>query len=57
MVDYNPFSAEIMEDPYPTYRRLRAEAPVYRLADYPCWALSRLTAPFATNRSSAPSWS
>ena len=41
MVDYNPFSAEIMENPYPIYRQLRTEAPVYRLADYPCWALSR----------------
>ncbi|MEM7409467.1 MAG: cytochrome P450 [Myxococcota bacterium] len=41
MVEYNPFSEEIMADPYPIYRQLRAEAPVYRLADYPCWALSR----------------
>jgi cytochrome P450 len=30
-----------MADPYPVYRRLRDEAPVYRLANYPCWALSR----------------
>lgn len=41
MVDYNPFSEEVMADPYPVYRRLRDEAPVYRLANYPCWALSR----------------
>jgi hypothetical protein len=41
MVDYNPFSEEVMADPYPVYRLLRDEAPVYRLANYPCWALSR----------------
>jgi hypothetical protein len=41
MVEYNPFSDEVMADPYPVYRRLRDEAPVYRLADHPCWALSR----------------
>jgi hypothetical protein len=41
MVEYNPFSEEIMADPYPVYRRLRDEAPVYRLANHPCWALSR----------------
>src|SRR5262245_23891611 len=41
MVSYNPFSEEVMADPHPIYRRLRDEAPVYRLANYPCWALSR----------------
>ena len=41
MVAYNPFSEQVMADPYPVYRRLRDEAPVYRLANYPCWALSR----------------
>jgi cytochrome P450 len=41
MVQYNPFSEEVMANPQPIYRRLRDEAPVYRLADYPCWALSR----------------
>jgi len=41
MVAYNPFSEEVMADPFPIYRRLRDEAPVYRLANYPCWALSR----------------
>jgi cytochrome P450 len=30
-----------MTDPHPVYRRLRDEAPVYYLADYDCWALSR----------------
>jgi cytochrome P450 len=41
MVEYNPFSEEVMADPHPVYRRLREEAPVYRLADHACWALSR----------------
>jgi cytochrome P450 len=41
MVDYDPFSNEVMEDPYPVYARLRAEAPLYRLQKYDAWALSR----------------
>jgi cytochrome P450 len=41
MVVYNPFSEEVMADPHPVYRQLRDEAPVYRLPNYPCWALSR----------------
>ena len=41
MVAYNPFSEEVMADPHPVYRRLRDEAPVYHLPNYPCWALSR----------------
>lgn len=40
MVHYDPFSAEVMEDPYPIYERLRAEAPVYYLDKYDAWALS-----------------
>lgn len=38
---YDPYSYEIHEDPYPTYARLRAEAPVYRNEDHGFWALSR----------------
>jgi hypothetical protein len=41
MVDYSPFSEQVMADPYPVYRQLREHAPVYRLADHPCWVLSR----------------
>jgi cytochrome P450 len=40
---YNPYSYEIHEDPYPTYERLRAEAPVYRNDEHGFWALSRHT--------------
>jgi cytochrome P450 len=38
---YSPYQYEIHEDPYPTYQRLRDEAPVYRNVDGGFWALSR----------------
>jgi cytochrome P450 len=38
---YSPYQYEIHEDPYPTYQRLRDEAPVYRNAEGGFWALSR----------------
>jgi cytochrome P450 len=38
---YSPYAYEIHEDPYPTYARLRAEAPVYRNEAAGFWALSR----------------
>ncbi|HEY5244894.1 MAG TPA: cytochrome P450 [Acidimicrobiales bacterium] len=38
---YSPYDYAIHEDPYPTYARLRAEAPVYRNDDLDFWALSR----------------
>jgi cytochrome P450 len=41
MVDYSPFAYEIHEDPYPIYRRLRDEAPLYRNPEIGFWALSR----------------
>ncbi len=40
-VAYNPYAYEIHEDPYPTYARLRNEAPVYRNDEFDFWALSR----------------
>ncbi|HLX88186.1 MAG TPA: cytochrome P450 [Acidimicrobiales bacterium] len=40
-VHYNPYDYEIHEDPYPTYARLRAEAPLYRNEELDFWALSR----------------
>lgn len=40
-VEYNPFSYEIHEDPYPTYRLLRERAPVYYNEEHDFWALSR----------------
>jgi len=38
---YNPYSYEIHEDPYPTYSRLREEAPLYHNPELGFWALSR----------------
>lgn len=41
VLTYNPYSYEIHEDPYPTYARLREEAPLYHNDDLGFWALSR----------------
>ena len=41
MVAYNPYAPENVLDPYPTFRRLRDEAPVYHNAEMNFWALSR----------------
>jgi cytochrome P450 len=40
-LSYNPYAYGMHEDPYPTYARLRAEAPVYRSDEFDFWALSR----------------
>ena len=40
-VRYDPYDVAINADPYPTYRRLRDEAPIYHNADYDFWVLSR----------------
>jgi cytochrome P450 len=40
-VVYDPYDVEINADPYPTYARLREEAPVYHDSRYDFWALSR----------------
>jgi len=38
---YDPNSEEVIRDPYPAYRRLRDEAPVYFVEKWNTWALSR----------------
>ena len=40
-MELNPFSYAFHDDPYPTYRWLRAHAPVYRNDAIDFWALSR----------------
>jgi cytochrome P450 len=40
-VEYNPFSPESQYDPYPCWRRLRDDAPVYFNPDMKFYALSR----------------
>lgn len=60
---YDPFSRAINLDPYPTFRRLRDEAPVYRNEEHDFYALSRYddvhaarldAATFVSGRGSAP---
>jgi cytochrome P450 len=41
MLDYDPFSDEILDDPFPIYKRLRDESPVHWLPQYNAWAISR----------------
>jgi len=40
-LSYNPYDYSMHEDPYPTYARLRAEAPVYYNAELDFFAFSR----------------
>jgi cytochrome P450 len=40
-VHYDPYDPVIHSDPYPVFRRLRAEAPLYRNEDLDFYALSR----------------
>ena len=40
VIEYSPLMPEILEDPYPVYKRLRAEAPVCFVEEFDCWALS-----------------
>ena len=41
MVEYSPFSEDVMRDPHPIYERMREEAPAYHIKEYDAWALSR----------------
>ncbi len=38
---YDPYDYAIQDDPYPTYARLRENAPLYRNDEHGFWALSR----------------
>jgi len=40
-IDYDPYDAAIHADPFPTFRRLRDEAPIYFCERRNVWALSR----------------
>ena len=40
-VYYDPYDVDITANPYPTYARLREEAPLYYNESYDFWALSR----------------
>jgi cytochrome P450 len=41
MLEYDPYSYEIDRDPYPLYKRMRDEAPVYYNPKLDFWALTR----------------
>ena len=41
LVEFDPYDWQTHEDPYPVYRRLREEAPVYYSEKRDFWALSR----------------
>jgi cytochrome P450 len=41
VLEFNPYSYEFHEDPFPVYRRLRDEAPAYFNEQLGFWALSR----------------
>jgi cytochrome P450 len=38
---YDPWDPDVLEDPYPHFARLRAEAPVYHVAEHDIWVVSR----------------
>jgi cytochrome P450 len=40
-LSYDPYDAEVDRDPYPVWKRLRDEAPLYRNEQYDFYALSR----------------
>lgn len=41
MIEFNPADPAFIADPYPTYRRLRDEAPVHHDADSGLWLITR----------------
>jgi len=49
-VEFDPFSPTFFNDPYPTYRRLRDESPVYYNERCGFWALSRYEDVVAAHR-------
>jgi|SRR5581483_7269434 len=40
-VEYDPWTREVSDDPYPHFRRLRDHAPVYHVANRGLWVISR----------------
>ena len=41
MIEYDPCSEALFDDPHPFYKQLREEAPIFRHPDYLPWFLSR----------------
>src|SRR5689334_19325111 len=40
-IKYDPYDFEVDADPYPVWKRMRDEAPLYRNDEYKFWALTR----------------
>ncbi len=40
-LDFDPYDYALQDDPYPVYRRLRDEAPLYHNTEHDFWVLSR----------------
>ena len=40
-LDFDPYDHPLQDDPYPTYRRLRDEAPLFHNAEHDFWVMSR----------------
>ena len=36
---YDPWDPDVLQDPYPHFARLRAEAPVYHVEDHDIWVV------------------
>jgi cytochrome P450 len=47
---WDPFDVELIDEPYPTWRRMRDEAPVYRNDRHDFWALTRFADVEAAHR-------
>jgi len=41
MIHYTPYLDEVIDDPFPLYKRLRDEEPAYYVEEFDCWFLSR----------------
>ncbi|MFZ0664644.1 MAG: cytochrome P450, partial [Acidimicrobiales bacterium] len=52
-IRWDPYSVEIDNDPYPIWKRMRDEQPVYRNDDLDFWALSRFSDVDAASRDTA----
>jgi cytochrome P450 len=52
-IAWDPFDEVVDEDPYPVWKRLRDEAPLYRNEQYDFWALSRYEDVAAAHRDPA----
>ena len=50
-LEYSPFAPDVQHDPYPIYRRLRDEQPLYRNVELGFWAVSRYEDVVSVSRS------